>query len=145
VLHQRAYDEVGLKVLLADDDDALRTMLADVLRSDGYEVLEARDGVETLALLDDSLTDPRTRPDVIVADVRMPHLSGLGVLQELKRTGLRVPVVMMTAFCPPSVEVVAKRLGALGVLTKPFDLDDLRTAVLNAHGPAYSSRMRVDR
>jgi CheY-like chemotaxis protein len=133
VLHRRAYDEVGRRVLVADDDDALLTMLSEALRSDGYLVSEAHDGVEMLALLHDTLSEPGSRPDVIVADVRMPHLSGLGVLQELKRTGVRLPVVMMTAFCPSSVEVVAKRLGAVGVLRKPFDLDDLRTAVLNAH------------
>jgi two-component system response regulator (stage 0 sporulation protein F) len=134
VLHRRAYDEVGRRVLVADDDDELRGILVEALRSDGYAVSEARDGMEMLAIIHDSLTYPGSRPDVVVADVRMPHLSGLGALQELKRTGVRLPVVMMTAFCPESVEIVAKRLGAAGVLRKPFDLDDLRTAVLNAHG-----------
>jgi two-component system response regulator (stage 0 sporulation protein F) len=134
VLHRRAYDETGRRVLVADDDDALRAIVVDALRSDGYSVSEAQDGMEMLAIINDSLTNPLSRPDVVVADVRMPHLSGLGALQELKRAGVRLPIVMMTAFCPSSVEVVAKRLGASGVLQKPFDLDDLRTAVINAHG-----------
>ena len=125
-----------MTVLVADDDDELRATVVDALRSDGYVVLEARDGEEMLALLRDTLSDPATRPDVVVADVRMPKLSGLGVLAELRYAGMRVPVVMMTGFYPESVEVVAKRLGAIGVLRKPFDLDDLRTAVMNAHGPA---------
>jgi hypothetical protein len=68
VLHPKAYDEAGLKVLIADDDDELRGILAEALRSDGYEVSEARDGAEMLALLNDTLTDPVARPDVIVAD-----------------------------------------------------------------------------
>jgi nitrogen fixation/metabolism regulation signal transduction histidine kinase len=68
VLHRRAYDEAGLRVLIADDDDELRAILAEALRSDGYEVSEARDGAEMLALLNDTLTDPVARPDVIVAD-----------------------------------------------------------------------------
>jgi CheY-like chemotaxis protein len=136
VLHHRAYDDVGLKVLVADDDDELRALVVDALRADGYIVIEARDGEEMLAILDDALTNPATRPDVIVADVRMPKLSGLGVLHALRRSGVRLPFVMMTGFYPASVEVVAKRLGAQGVLRKPFDLDDLRTAVMNAHRPA---------
>jgi DNA-binding response OmpR family regulator len=135
VHHQRAYDEIGLKVLVADDDDELRATLVDALRSDGCTVFEARDGEETLAILHDMISDPATRPDVLVADVRMPKLSGFGVLTELRHAGVRLPVVMMTGFCPESVEVVAKRLGAIGFLRKPFDLHALRTAVINAHAP----------
>ncbi len=120
------------RVLVADDDDELRAMVVEALRADGYKVVEARDGAEMLSLLSDTLGDPAARPDVIVADVRMPKLSGLGVLEELKRARVAVPVVMMTGFAPDSVGVVARRLGAIGVLKKPFGVDDLRTAVLNA-------------
>jgi DNA-binding response OmpR family regulator len=122
----------ALKVLVADDDDDLRASVVDALRADGYVVLEARDGEETLAFLHDAVTDPSTRPDVILADVRMPKLSGLGVLVQLRRAGVRLPVVMMTGFYPDSVDIVAKRLGAMGVLRKPFDLGDLRAAVTKA-------------
>jgi len=125
-------DVTGMTVVVADDDDELRAVVVDALRSDGYSVVEARDGEELLALVADLVGDAATRPDVIVADVRMPKLSGLGVLEELRRTHVRLPVVMMTGFSPDSVEVVARRFGAMGVLRKPFDLDDLRTAVMNA-------------
>src|SRR5580658_1654132 len=119
-------------VLVADDDDELRGLVVDTLRADGYSVVEARDGAELLDLLCDTVGDGKTCPDVLVADVRMPKLSGLGVLEELKRAHVTLPVVMMTGFAPDSVETVAKRLGAIGVLKKPFDVDDLRTAVMNA-------------
>jgi two-component system response regulator PilR (NtrC family) len=125
-------DVTGMTVVVADDDDELRGVVVDALRSDGYSVIEARDGEELLALVADLVGDAATCPDVIVADVRMPKLSGLGVLEELRRTHVRLPVVMMTGFSPDSVEVVARRLGAMGVLRKPFDVDDLRTAVMNA-------------
>jgi DNA-binding response OmpR family regulator len=124
----------GAKVLIADDDDDFRGMLVDALRADGYSVIEARDGAEMLALLHDALTNPGSRPDVVVADVRMPKLSGLGALEEIRRAGVRMPFVMMTGFSPSSVEIVAKRLGARDVLKKPFDLEALRTAVTNARG-----------
>ena len=125
-------DAHGATVIVADDDDDLRTTVVLALRADGYIVVEARDGEELLALVADTVGDPATRPDVVVADVRMPKLSGLGVLEELRRTHVRLPVLMMTGFAPQSVEVVARRLGAIGVLRKPFDIDDLRMAVMNA-------------
>lgn len=125
-------DVTGMTVIVADDDDELRDLIADALRSDGYKVVEARDGEELLSLVADSVGDAATRPDVVVVDVRMPKLSGLGVLEELRRTYVRLPVVVITGFSPDSVEVVARRLGAMGVLRKPFDMDDLRTAIVNA-------------
>jgi two-component system, response regulator, stage 0 sporulation protein F len=126
------HDVAGTKVFVADDDDDLRALVVETLRADGYTVLEARDGEELLALLSDALADPETRPDIVVADVRMPKLSGLGVLQYLQRAHVTVPVLLMTGFAPRSVGIVARRLGAVGVLEKPFDVDDLRTAVMNA-------------
>jgi DNA-binding response OmpR family regulator len=122
----------NMTVLVADDDDEMRALVVETLQADGYRVMEARDGEEVLALLSDSLADRNTLPDVIVADVRMPKLSGLGVLEELRRAQVTLPVLMMTGFVPDSVDVVARRLGAVGVLRKPFDVDDLRTAVMNA-------------
>jgi CheY-like chemotaxis protein len=125
-------DSAGTKVFVADDDDELRALVVEALRGDGYSVVEARDGAELLAMVCDALGDPEVRPDVVVADVRMPKLSGLGVLEQLKLSQVQLPVVLMTGFAPQSVEVVAARLGAVGVLRKPFDVDDLRTAVMNA-------------
>jgi CheY-like chemotaxis protein len=119
-------------VVVADDDDDLRALVVETLRSDGYTVVEARDGAELLSFLGDTLDDPVARPDVVITDVLMPKLSGLGVLQELKRARVSIPVVMMTGFAPLSVTAVAKRLGAVGVLKKPFDAADLLAAVLHA-------------
>jgi CheY-like chemotaxis protein len=125
-------DTSATTVLVADDDDELRLLVVEALRSDGYVVVEARDGAETLERFADTLADPSSCPDILVIDVRMPKLSGLGVLHELRRLHVRLPVVMMTGFAPESVAVIAKRLGAMAVLKKPFDVDDLRSAVLNA-------------
>jgi CheY-like chemotaxis protein len=121
-----------LTVLVADDDEDMRSLVANCLRADGHSVLEARDGSELLERLEAALDDPRSRPDVVVTDVMMPRLSGLGVLNALRRAQLHFPVILMTVLADPSVYTVARRLGALGVLHKPFDVDDLRTAVINA-------------
>jgi len=131
-------------VLVADDDDDMRALVAATLRADGYNVLEASDGVELLDQLERALDDPRARPDVVVTDVMMPRLSGLGVLDALKRAQQHFPVVLMTVLADVSVDIVARRLGAVGVLRKPFDIDDLRTAVVNAT-LAYAHRQAASR
>ncbi|MGH7295806.1 MAG: response regulator [Polyangiaceae bacterium] len=121
-----------MHILVADDDEDMLALVTRALRADGHEVSEAHDGEDLLAQLDRALDDPLARPDVVVADVMMPRLSGLGVLEALKRARLHFPVVLMTVLADSSVWIVARRLGAVGVLKKPFDLDDLRTAVANA-------------
>ena len=122
----------GATVLVADDDDDMRDLVVQTLRSNGYATLEVRDGAELLQLLETTLDDPTLRPDLLVTDVRMPKLSGLGVLQAMRRAQLSLPVVVMTAFGHDSVHTIARQLGAVGVLRKPFDPDDLLTAVRNA-------------
>jgi CheY-like chemotaxis protein len=118
-----------LLVLVADDDDDLRALVAEALRADGCTTLEARDGEEVLLLLRREFTDPGLRPDVVLTDVKMPGLSGLGVLESLKYARSTLPVVVMTAMTDGSVDTMAKRLGAVGVLRKPFDADDMLIAV----------------
>jgi CheY-like chemotaxis protein len=120
-----------LFVLVADDDDDVRALVSRTLRADGCSTLEARDGEEVIDLLL-SLDSPGRRPDVLVADVKMPKLSGLGVLHALMQARWDLPVVMMTVVSDESIHTVAKRLGAVGVLHKPFDPSDLLTAVRNA-------------
>ncbi len=129
-------------VLVADDDEDMRELIASTLRSDGYVVLEARDGGDLLDQLEAAFDDPSARPDVVVADIMMPRLSGLGVLDALRRARAHFPVLLITVLADESVHVVARKLGALGVLHKPFDMDDLRTAVVNAC--LARSRLHVD-
>ena len=121
-----------LSIVVADDDDDMRALVVEALRGDGHWVVEARDGEELLVALHDTGPDPAWCPDVVVSDVKMPKLSGLGALAAFRRAGLPCAVVLMTVLGDPSIESVARALGAVGVLRKPFDVDDLRTAVVNA-------------
>ena len=120
-------------VMVADDDDALRAVLVEALQADGHSTIEAHDGQELLELLD---RDPGgvsgLRPDVLVTDVKMPRLSGLGVLAALRGARWNLAVVVMTALMDESINTLATRLGAVEVLHKPFGSDDLLLAVRNA-------------
>jgi DNA-binding response OmpR family regulator len=121
-----------LVVLVADDDDDMRALVAATLRADGCSTLEARDGQELLDLLGRALSEPELQPDVVVSDVKMPRRSGLGVLQAMRQARWNLPVVMMTVVSDESIHTVARRLGAVGVLHKPFEPDELLAAVRNA-------------
>ena len=121
-----------LLVLVADDDDDMRALVTNALQADGCSTLEARDGEELLELLQLGLDRPTLRPDVLVTDVKMPRLSGLGVLEALNAAHWNLPVVMITVVSDESIYTVSRRLGAVGVLHKPFDPNDLLTAVRNA-------------
>lgn len=115
-----------VRIVVADDDDDIRDLVATTLRLDGYDVSEAKDGV---ALLD--IVATANPPHVIICDVRMPGIDGLTMLAALRRIGSCVPIIMMSAYCTIETQEEARASGANVFFTKPFDLDDLRTAVLN--------------
>lgn len=116
------------RVLLAEDDPELRRLIASELRRDGITVIEARDGHELVELLAEDLGS--VAPDVVVSDLRMPGPSGLDALDLLRRTGGGPAFVLITAFGDEAIHEQAARLGAAAVFDKPFDLDDLTTALV---------------
>ena len=104
------------RILVVDDEPNARAALRTILSEEGFEISEARDGEEGLAkLAEDS-------PDIVLADVRMPRLDGLGLLQKAKEQGSDATFVMMTAFAKVETAVEAMRLGAENYLVKPLDV-----------------------
>ena len=116
------------RILIAEDDRALRTLLARHLRRGGFEVVEARDGATALTRLGDALCEEDSYFDLLISDVRMPGHSGLDLASELKRGAWRTPILLITAFGSTETHDEAARLGA-AILDKPLDLDVLTTAV----------------
>ena len=113
-------------VLVVEDEPAVREMVADFLRDEGYAVEEARDGAEAIRTLDQHCQ----RADhlcAVLLDMMLPRVDGVGVLRHLASVGARVPVVAMSA----SREhlTVALSAGAQMVVPKPFDLDRLLSVV----------------
>ena len=123
------------RVVLAEDDDEMRELLAEELRKDGYDVLEARDGNEMELRLKSVRHCPLRAPDVIVMDYRMPGHSGLEILRELREEQWTTPVVIITAFVDDTIQSQADGLNAK-VFPKPFDIEELRFAVLAHRGAA---------
>ncbi len=124
-------------VLLAEDDLPFRRLIASVLEEDGYEVLEAGDGLGLLANIEATLTVRREQAEsfLVVADVRMPGLSGLDVLAILRCANWRTPVILITAFGDEATHAEGRELGAAAVFDKPFDVDQLRSVILEAIPP----------
>jgi DNA-binding response OmpR family regulator len=112
---------------LAEDDHELRSILATALRREGFNVVEVRNGNELLEQVGSSLLDRRHRMrfDLIITDLRMPGKNGLDILNGLDQGGITTPVLLMTAFSDERTRALARRFGAVGVLDKPFDLDEL--------------------
>jgi DNA-binding response OmpR family regulator len=117
------------RLLLAEDDFELRELLACVLRADGHEVIEARDGNELWELLSAQSAGESGAFALVVSDVRMPGLTAFDVLGKLQRAVAETPVILITAFGDQTTHLRALRLGASRVFDKPFDCDELRDAV----------------
>lgn len=100
----------------------LQLSLRDVFTDEGFDVLEAVDGVQLLALLQGNRDDP---PDVVVTDVDMPGLGGLDVLALVRAEGSRQAFVIVTGSSDPDAHARARALGALAVLTKPVNVTQL--------------------
>jgi two-component system response regulator MprA len=107
------------RILVVDDEPAVRESLTSSLVFEGYEVVEAVDGVAALERID------RDPPDVVVLDVLMPRMDGLTACRRLRAQGRTLPVLMLTARDMVGDRVTGLDAGADDYLVKPFELDEL--------------------
>ena len=117
------------RVIVVDDDEDMRALVALTLRRDGIEVIEARNGLQVLDYVMRVIREHLPQPDLLVSDARMPGVNGLSLLESLRGVGCSVPVVFMTAHGGEGFRENAKRLGASYVLDKPLDSDALAEVV----------------
>lgn len=119
-----------VRVLLVEDDEDMRRLVARVLEKGGYEVVEAGSGLGLLAGLECTLWGDRSEAfDVILADIQMPDLTALEALEASGSPGRETPIVLMTAYGDEDIRAEAHRLGATAVLDKPLDWEELGTVV----------------
>jgi DNA-binding response OmpR family regulator len=113
-------------VLVVEDDAPIRTLVAEVVKLQGHDVLEAANGAQAIELASSG------QPDLVLVDWVLPDISGTEVILELRRQGLTGPVVMLTARSAKMDEVVGLEVGADDYITKPFD-SRILAARINAH------------
>lgn len=121
-----------MRVLVVDDDRAVRDALRRALTLAGYEVQMAQDGEQALELVVQAV------PDAVVLDVGMPGIDGLEVCRRLRRLGNRVPILMLTARDAVSDRIDGLDVGADDYMVKPFDVGELKArirALLRRAGP----------
>ena len=113
-----------MKILVVDDERAVRESLRRALELEGYEIELAEDGAAALAALEDG-----DDPDAMILDVLMPGIDGLEVCRRLRSSGSRLPVLMLTARVEVENRVAGLDAGADDYVTKPFALEELLARV----------------
>ncbi|MCD4721259.1 MAG: sigma-54 dependent transcriptional regulator [Desulfobacula sp.] len=102
-------------ILVADDEDRMRHLLSVMLQRNGYKVDQAQDGLEALKMIKENPYD------LLISDIKMPGLDGMGLLKELRKEENLIPVIFITAFATVESSVEAMKAGASDYITKPFE------------------------
>jgi CheY-like chemotaxis protein len=126
---ESALDKRKRKVLLVEDDQEVIDSLADVLESENYEVLTAKSTEQALSLLSDNMVH------LIVSDIQLPRMSGYELLAIIKSRIPDVPVILITGNPENFKKMDAYRLGASGILIKPFKIEELIYTLKNINQP----------
>ena len=127
------------KILVVDDEPSMREFLVILLNKNGFGAHAAASGAEALTLL------RQHHFDLIVSDIRMPDLSGLDLLENVKQQDLSIPVVLITAYASPEDAVLAMKNGAYDYITKPFKVDDILSVIKSALGSRQEKPPAKDR
>ena len=132
------------RILLAEDTDEMRAVVALRLRQQGYTVTECRDGAELIAELSDYLANVpaevrNRRFDLIISDIRMPGVFGLSVVEGGAEYGNFPPTILITAFGDEETHERARQFGVAAVLDKPFDMNVLLGKVRETLSAATSN------
>lgn len=132
---------LGARVLVAEDDPALRRLIVTTFANEGYEVDEAPNGAEALDAITAIEEGPWGPVDLLVLDLFMPRVTGLDILRRLRAAAKTTPAILVTAFPDAAVVAESSHLHAM-VLAKPFSLDMLTGSAMellvsHSHGGAW--------
>ena len=114
------------KVWIADDDEAIRMVLEEGLKSAGLEIATFADGESLIEALNDE------KPDLIISDIKMPGMHGYDLLKHVKNNYDKLPVIIMTAFTDMQAAIDSYGGGAFEYIPKPFDLEEAIVTVKKA-------------
>ena len=133
---------MSIRVLIVEDEEAMAVALRDGFTYEGYEVVEAHDGVAALEAVE------RDRPDIVILDVMLPRMTGLEVCKRLRAAGRVLPVIMLTARGQEIDRVLGLKLGADDYVTKPFSFMELvarvEAVLRRTQGPERGADERLE-
>ncbi len=124
----------GKKVLIVDDQYGIRLLLLEVFSKDGYQTFQAANGKDAINIVHEE------SPDIVLLDMKIPGMDGLEILKHIKKINEDIKVIMMTAYGELDMLEEATSNGVLTHFTKPFDIDELRTAVKEALGESVNKK-----
>jgi two-component system response regulator (stage 0 sporulation protein F) len=116
-------DDTKEKILIVDDQFGIRILLNEVLQKEGYKTFQAANGVQALEIT------KKHSPDLVLLDMKIPGMDGIEILKRMKEIDPEIRVIIMTAYGELDMIQEAKDLGAITHFAKPFDIDDIRSAV----------------
>ncbi|MBM4327191.1 MAG: sigma-54-dependent Fis family transcriptional regulator [Deltaproteobacteria bacterium] len=114
------------RLLVVDDEASMRELLQIMLSKEGYEVVLATSGEEAMDLYQ------KQRPDLVITDIKMPGMSGLDLIREIRAVDSLAAIIAITAYASADDAVRAVREGAYDYISKPFQVEDLRSVIRNA-------------
>lgn len=119
------------RIVVAEDDAAMRDLLVHALEDQGYTVIESPDGFEALGWYRWSAAERRflVDADLVITDFRMPRVDGLELLTAIQQSDCPVPVILLSGFADARLVAAASDLGAAAVLPKPFSMGALLAIV----------------
>ena len=114
-------------ILLAEDDEEMRKLLALMLRKEGYWVTECPDGLSLLDMLSSFFLNDEEHENfnLIISDIRMPGITGMEILMGANEMDNFPPIILITAFGDKETHMQAERLGAAALFDKPFDIKEM--------------------
>jgi CheY-like chemotaxis protein len=116
------------RILIADDEDAMRALVARAIAMDGHEIVTARDGAEAL----DIITRESGAFDLLLTDIKMPMMDGIALALAVARDFPALTILLMTGFADQRERASGLDAIVHDVVTKPFAVADIRTAVADA-------------
>jgi DNA-binding NtrC family response regulator len=112
-----------MKILVVDDEEGARELFFTILSDEGYDIILANNGEEALARFKSEACD------LVITDIKMPVMDGLQLLQEIRKTGSKTDVIMVTAYGEVESYLKAMSLGAAEYINKPIRIKELKRIV----------------
>jgi two-component system response regulator AtoC len=113
-------------ILVADDEENVRSLVKEILEEEDYNVIEAKNGMEAVTAVTEKY------PDCILLDVRMPVMDGMEAFLKIREIAPDLPVIFITAYGSSDIAIKAMKKGAYDYLTKPFDIDEIKIKIKKA-------------